>query len=298
MGRRHRASSSSTTATTRTSRRCWASSACAAQPTRTWASACRRRLRGLRVRGHAARALLPAAQRRAPRVPPHGRRPRALQPRDRASCWRAARTARRSAPASTRGGYSRVVRRAPDRARRRPPSGRRTRRRCGASRSRFLAEFFANHGMLGVPRPPAVADRRRRLGALRRGADARRSPAASGCRRRSRRRRPLRRPRRGDAGRRRAGGLRRGRARVPRRPGAGDAHRPEPTARPRSSARSRTSATRRCCTPTSGCCPRRRAARQAWNFHLLARAQAADDRHLLDEPPAAPRRARRASASR
>ena len=37
--------------------------------------------------------------------------------------------------------------------------------------ARFLIEFFANHGMLGLPRPPEVADGRRRLAPLRRGAD-------------------------------------------------------------------------------------------------------------------------------
>ena len=41
--------------------------------------------------------------------------------------------------------------------------------------ARFLAEFFDNHGMLGVPRPPALAHGPRRLGSLRRGSDRARS---------------------------------------------------------------------------------------------------------------------------
>ena len=56
----------------------------------------------------------------------------------------------------------------------RPPGrrrcGRPIPRRCGRFPARFLAEFFDNHGMLGAPRPAALADGQRRLGALRRGA--------------------------------------------------------------------------------------------------------------------------------
>ena len=66
--------------------------------------------------------------------------------------------------------------------------------------------------------------------------------------------------------------LRRGRARHPRRPGAGAARRPERRASTRSSARSPTSPTRRSCTPTARCCRAAARAWASWNYHLLARA--------------------------
>ena len=119
--------------------------------------------------------------------------------------------------------------------------------------ARFLVEFFANHGMLGLRQAAAVAHRRRRLAHLRRRGHApvARPPAARHADHRDRARRG-RRDR--HAARRRGRALRRGRAGHALRPGAGHAGATRPTASTRSSARSRTSPTRPSCTPTAPCC--------------------------------------------
>ena len=217
------ASSSSTTATTRTSSGCSAQLGVAAQPSdMSFGGRRRRRLRVQRL--VAERAV---RQARAPRhavVSPHGRRPRALQPR----------RARAAAP-RRRGAVARpLARRA---AATREPFVERLivpqasavwsadPRQMWTFPARFLVEFFANHGMLGFARAAAVA--RRSRGGSR--ATSRRSRAvrATGCgsRRRCTAIDALRRPRRGHAARRRARALRRGRARHALRPGAADARR-------------------------------------------------------------------------
>ena len=126
--------------------------------------------------------------------------------------------------------------------------------------ARFLAEFFDNHGMLGVPRPPELADDARRLAPLRRGADRARF-----------------------AGRLRLGtpvqAITRDDDHVLVTPARGRAERFDEVvlathsdqalallgdasrrASARCSARSPTSPTRRCCTPTRRLLPRRRRA--------------------------------------
>ena len=145
--------------------------------------------------------------------------------------------------------------------------------------ARFLVEFFDNHGMLGLTRPPALAHRRRRLGALRRGADraVRRPdpPRHPGARDRA-----LRGPRRDHAGRRRAGGLRRGRDRRPRRPGAGACSPTRRAAEHEILGAFPYQANEAVLHTDAACCPRRRRAWASWNYHLTARAR----------PPASGRR--------
>ena len=120
-----------------------------------------------------------------------------------------------------------------------------------------------------LSRPAAVVDDRRRLGALRRGADRAVSPSASACARRCDSVTRHARPRRGRAAGGGAETLRPGDHRDALRPGAARCCRRLRARAPSCSARSPTSPTRPCCTPTARCC--RAAARRAsaWNFHLL-----------------------------
>ena len=117
-----------------------------------------------------------------------------------------------------------------------------------------LAEFFDNHGMFGFrdrPRWRAVAGGSSRYVERLMRSDAR-PPAAVHP---GRARRALRRPRRGDAGRRRRRVLRRGDPGGALRPGAARCWATRARRSARScSARSPTSPTRSCCTPTPRCC--------------------------------------------
>ena len=122
---------------------CWTSSG--SRPSRrTWASGLRPPR--LRVRGAAGPVRHP---RRPPatRLPPHARRPGALQPRG-------ARAARAngdgpSLATSWTTAATGALRRAPGRARRRPPSGPPIPRRCGRS-PHASWRFFNNHGFLSM----------------------------------------------------------------------------------------------------------------------------------------------------
>ena len=162
-------------------------------------------------------------------------------------------------------------RRAADRAAGLSPSGRPTRGRCGSFPVRFIAEFFANHGMLGFRDRPRWSTVAGRLGALRRGADRAvpraHPPAHAGqldlAPERSRRGRPI--------AAARSGAERYDHVIIATHSDQALAmlERSDRAASASCSERSPTSPTRRCCTPTARCCPRRRAARSAWNFHLL-----------------------------
>ncbi len=151
--------------------------------------------RGFRVRGHPARPVLPAAQPHQHALPAHAARPAALQPRP--------------APAARRGRSQRDARSASSSPTHQFSQGFIDRlivpqvsavwsadpRRLRTFPVRFLAEFFANHGMLGFRDRPALVDCPRRLGALCRRADralprahpAERAGAFDHARRRARR---------------------------------------------------------------------------------------------------------------
>ena len=238
---------------------------------------------------------------RQPALPADARRPAALQPR----AARAARAAS-SMERAEHAGRSRLrsvprappllarVRRAADRA---PGLGRVVGRPAPDVELfpvRFLAEFFANHGMLGFrdrPRWSTVAGGSARyveaLIAPFRERVRLSTPVRSITRARRSRRDRRRRPRDGAA----ASASTRSCSRpTPTRRSRCSAT--PPRASPSCSARSPTSATRRCCTPTAALLPRRRWPRAGVELPPAARAQAADHRHLLHEPPAAAARRR------
>ena len=166
----------------------------------------------------------PVRQARAPRdavVPPHGRRPRALQPRGARRCCAARRRTRRSAHWLERAALLARVRRAADRA---AGVGRLVGRPApdvDASRRASWSSSSPTTGCSGFARPPAVARRSRggsRATSTRSIAPVARPPAPAT--RRSRRSRRHDDHVDGHAARRRARALRRGRARHPLRPGA------------------------------------------------------------------------------
>ena len=194
-------------------------------------------------------------QARAPRdavVPPHGRRPRALQPRGARSCWRATDAGPSLGDWLERAQLLARVRRAADRA---------------AGRRRLVGRPAPDVELPGalpgrvlrqprdarLPRPAALAHGAGRLASLRRGADravARPAAALDARRRRSRATTTTSRSRRAAAS-----------------PSAStrSCSPPTPTRRWRCSptratastscsARSPTSPTRPCCTPTRACC--------------------------------------------
>ena len=166
----------------------------------------------------------------------------------------------------------------------------------GASRSRFLAEFFANHGMLGFRDRPrwqtVVGGSRSYVEALTRAVRRRASASPP----------PSQSVRRDDDGvdvrlrarRGRSASTRSSSPATPTRRSRCWRTRPRPSAS--CSAPSPTSTTRRRSTPTRRCSRAGAAARQAWNFHLFARAPPGADGHLLHEPPPASRARRRTSA--
>ena len=233
--------------------------------------------RGLRVRRHAARGVLPAARtscapafwRMLADLLRFNRALRAIWREPTASEERSLRAVRRATSGYSRWFVERLIVPQVSAVWSADPAA------MWSFPVRFLAEFFANHGMLGFrgrPRWQTVVGGSR---ALRRGAQPRRSrePRPAGragrcdhARRRRRRRCALR----GEPTR----ALRRGviachadqaLALLDGRLGAASA---------RSSVRSPTSATRRCCTPTraaaaSGRCPRR-----PGTYHLLRAAAA------------------------
>ena len=154
--------------------------------------------------------------------------------------------------------------------------------------ARFLVEFFANHGMLGLRDRPQLAHGQRRLGALRRGAHAPvprpPAPAHAGRARSS----ASTTTSSVTPARRRARALRPGRARrrTPTRRCAmlADATR----ARARDARRDPLPApTRPCCTPTGRCCRAAARAWASWNYHLLDEPSRSLDGHLPHEPPPA-----------
>ena len=161
------------------------------------------------------------------------------------------------------------VRRAADRARRPRPCGRPTRADAGSFPVRFLAEFFANHGMLGFrdrPQWSTVA------GGSARYVEALTAPFRERIRLRTpvssitRARRPRRDRRRGRASAER---YRPGGDRHPLRPGAARC-----SATPASASTELLGAipyqrNEAVLHTDSTLLPRRRAARSAWNFHLL-----------------------------
>ena len=240
------ASSSTTTATTRSSRGLLAELGVETQPAEMGMSIAIGR-RALRVRQHPARAVRAALEPAAAAVLAPDRRPASLQPRG-APARRAAPTPRRSASScatpATRAGSS-SARSLPEVSAvwsADPPA-------IWDFPLGFLAEFLDNHGQLqltGRPRWRTIAGGSRAYVERLVAPFATGSGSAPRCARIERLGR-----RRRDRGRRlRDRALRRGRDRLPLRPGAGDARRPHRPPSARSSARCATSPTRPSCTPT------------------------------------------------
>ena len=235
----------------------------------------------------------PAARAR-PALSPHARRPRPLPPRG-------------AGPVGLNGDgpslrdflaerrYSRVLRRAPDRAPGLVDLVRRPRRSCGPSRpassrssSRTTASSRSAAGRAGAR---VSGGSRRYVEALVAPFAEPRSPAGAGASHRAPTR--PRRPRFDDTVAR----LRRGRARRPLRSGARRCSPTPATPSARCSARSPTSANETVLHTDERLLPRRRAARASWNYHLTARARRPDHDHLRHEPPPVAARATAGSSS-
>ena len=204
---------------------------------------------------------------RAPVVPPDDPRPAALQPRG-AGADRAQRQRPVPGRVPRRGRLLARVRRAADRARRPPPCGRPTRRRCGSSRRASSPSSSTTTACSASPAGRSGARWRAARAATSRRLTRRRSPTRLRLSRAGAADRALRRLRRGHAGRRRAASAstRWCWPRTPTRRWRCSPTRATPSAR--CWARSPTSRTRPSCTPTARCCPRRRRAWASWNFHL------------------------------